>query len=156
VKLVIIAALSANRVIGRNGKIPWHLPEDLPRFKRLTTGYTVLMGRKTFESIGKPLSGRRNVVVSSHPIPNVETYSTLADALQAVQGEEQVFVIGGGTLFAQLIESADELRLTIVERDVEGDTYFPPYEHLVGSTFRLKHSEQREGYRFEDYERQVC
>jgi dihydrofolate reductase len=156
VKLVLIAALSTNRVIGRNGKVPWHLPEDLQRFKRLTTGHTLLMGRKTFESIGKPLSGRRNVVLSSRPLANVETYSTLADALRAVQGEEQVYVIGGGTVFAQLIESADELRLTIIERHVEGDTYFPPYEHLVGSTYRLKHSLQREGYRFEDYERQVA
>ncbi len=155
-KLVLIAALSTNRVIGRNGKVPWHLPEDLQRFKRLTTGHTLLMGRKTFESIGKPLSGRRNVVLSSRPLANVETYSTLADALRAVQGEEQVYVIGGGTVFAQLIESADELRLTIIERHVEGDTYFPPYEHLVGSTYRLKHSLQREGYRFEDYERQVA
>lgn len=152
-KLIIIAALSRNRVIGRGGKLPWHISEDLQRFKRLTTGHAVLMGRKTFESIGKPLSHRRNVVLTSREIPGVETYPTLSQALQALGNQDQVFVIGGGQLFAQLIEHADAMHLTLLDRDVEGDTYFPPYEHLIGTRYKLLSREQHEGFVFEDYEK---
>lgn len=152
-KLSIIAALNRDRVIGVGGKLPWHVSEDLKRFKRLTTGHTVLMGRKTYESMGKPLSNRRNVVLTSQKIPGVETYPTIGHALQALQDQEQVFVIGGGELYAQLLDSAQAMYLTIVDQDVKGDTFFPSYEHLIGSTFRLVNSEQCEGYRFEDYER---
>lgn len=150
-KLIIIAALSRNRVIGKDGKLPWHISEDLKRFKRLTTGHTVLMGRKTFESLGKPLPHRRNVVLTSHTLPDVETYPTLAQALQALEKEEKVFVIGGGEIFAQLIDHADELHLTLVDQEVEGDTFFPPYEHLVGTRYRLVSREVHEGFVFEDY-----
>jgi dihydrofolate reductase len=150
-KLIIIAALSRNRVIGKDGKLPWHISEDLKRFKRLTTGHTVLMGRKTFESLGKPLPNRRNVVLTSRTLPEVETYPTLADALRALENEEKVFVIGGGEVFAQLIDHADALYLTLVDREVEGDTYFPPYEHLIGSRYRLVAREEHEGFVFEDY-----
>lgn len=150
-KLIIIAALSRNRVIGKDGKLPWHISEDLKRFKRLTTGHTVLMGRKTFESLGKPLPHRRNVVLTSHTLPDVETYPTLAQALQALEKEEKVFVIGGGEIFAQLIDHADELHLTLVDQEVEGDTFFPPYEHLVGTRYRLVSREVHEGFVFENY-----
>ena len=152
-KLVIIAALSKNRVIGKNGKLPWHIPEDLKRFKLLTTGHTVLMGRKTFESLGKPLPNRRNVVLTSTELPNVETYPILAHALQALEKEKTVFVIGGGEIFAQLIEHVDEMYLTIVEKEYEGDTFFPPYEHLIGTRYALAGREERDGYAFEDYVR---
>lgn len=150
-KLIIIAALTRNRVIGKDGKLPWHISEDLKRFKRLTIGHTVLMGRKTFESLGKPLPNRRNVVLTSRPIPDVETYPTLAQALQALETEEKVFVIGGGEIFAQLIDHADELFLTLVDKEVEGDTFFPPYAHLVGTRYRLVSREEHEGFVFEDY-----
>ncbi len=150
-KLIIIAALSRNRVIGKGGKLPWHISEDLKRFKRLTTGHTVLMGRKTFESLGKPLPNRRNVVLSSRTLPGIETYPTLADALRALENEEKVFVIGGGEVFAQLIDQADALYLTLVDHEVEGDTFFPPYEHLIGSRYRLVAREEHEGFVFEDY-----
>jgi dihydrofolate reductase len=153
VKLSIIAALNRDRVIGVGGKLPWHVSEDLKRFKRLTTGHTVLMGRKTYESMGKPLPNRRNVVLTSQKIQGVETYPTIGHALQALQDQEQVFVIGGGELYTQLLDSAQALYLTIVDQVVEGDTFFPPYEHLIGDTFRLVNSEPHEGYRFEDYER---
>ena len=105
-KLVLIAALTRRRVIGAGGRIPWHLSEDLKRFKRGTTGHTVLMGRKTFESIGKLLPNRRNVVLSSRPVPGVETYASLDEALASLKDESQVFVIGGGTLYAQTLERA--------------------------------------------------
>jgi dihydrofolate reductase len=107
VKLAIIAALARNRVIGKDGNLPWHLPEDLKRFKRLTSGHPVLMGRKTFESLGKPLAGRRNVVLSSHPVPGVETFASIPEALSALAGSELVFVLGGGQIYAQLLEQAD-------------------------------------------------
>ncbi|MBI3005172.1 MAG: dihydrofolate reductase [Ignavibacteriales bacterium] len=152
-KLIIIAALSRNRVIGKNGRIPWHISEDLKRFKRITTGHTVLMGRKTYESMGKPLANRRNVVLTSMTIPGVETFSSLGEALQGLAGQEKVFVIGGGELFAQVLESADEMHLTLVDKDVEGDAFFPPFEHLVGKVFKEVSGEQGDGFTFVDYKR---
>jgi dihydrofolate reductase len=153
VKLAIIVAIAHNRVIGKDGKLPWHISEDLKRFKRLTTGHAVLMGRKTFESIGRPLPNRRNVVISSTPRPGVETYRTVAEALEALKDQEKVFVIGGGQLYACLLDSVDELYLTLVDKNIEGDTFFPPYEQLLGTRFREVVREEHEGYRFVDYQR---
>ena len=152
-KLIIIAALTKDRVIGKDRTVPWDIPEDMQRFKRLTTGHTVLMGRGTYETLSTPLTNRRNVVLSSQPITGVETYSTIADALNALRNEEDIYLIGGGQLFAQLLTSASELRLTVVDRKSEGDTFFPPYEHLVGSVFKLVSKEQHRGFSFEDYVR---
>jgi len=152
VKLAIIVAVARNRVIGKGGKLPWHISEDLRRFKRLTTGHAVLMGRKTFESIGRPLPNRRNVVISSTPQAGAETYRSISEALEALQNQEKVFVIGGGQLYARLLDSADELYLTLVDRDVEGDTFFPLYEHLLGTKFREVGREEHEGYAFVDYQ----
>lgn len=152
-KLALIVAVARNRVIGKGGKLPWHISEDLKRFKRLTTGHTVLMGRKTFESIGRPLPNRRNVVISSTPQPGVETYRSVTEALEALKDEEKIFVMGGGQLYACLLDSADELYLTLVDKDVEGDTFFPPYEHMLGTRFREAAREEREGYTFVDYTR---
>jgi dihydrofolate reductase len=151
--LIIIAALSRNRVIGKDRAVPWDIPEDMQRFKSLTTGHPVLMGRGTYETLSSPLTNRRNVVLSSQPISGVETYPTIAEALDALRDEGDVYLIGGGQIFAQLITSASELRLTIVERRMEGDTFFPPYEHLIGSVFRLVRKEKHEGFSFEDYVR---
>jgi dihydrofolate reductase len=154
VKLAIIVAVARNRVIGKAGKLPWHISEDLKRFKRLTTGHTILMGRKTYESIGRPLPLRRNVVVSSRPLPGVESYRSIAEALASLSGEEKVFVIGGGTLFDVLLEEADELYITLVDQEVDGDTFFPPYEHLLGTRFREVAREEHAGYAFVDYKRE--
>ncbi len=150
-KLIIIAALNKKRVIGNNGKLPWHISEDLKRFKKLTVGHTVLMGRKTFESMGKPLPDRRNVVLASKKIPGVETYSTIAAALAALKKEKKIFVIGGGKVFEQFLDRVDELRLTLVDIGVDGDTFFPSYEHLIGTRFMLVNEEKHEGYTFRDY-----
>ena len=152
-KLAIIAAVGRNRAIGNAGKLPWHLSEDLKRFKRLTTGHAILMGRKTWESIGRPLPGRRNVVLSSSPVPGVETYASAEGALRALASAERVFVIGGGTVYAQLLDRADELYLTLVDREVEADTFFPPYEHLLGSVFREVAREPHGEFEFVDYVR---
>jgi dihydrofolate reductase len=149
--LIIIAALNRKRVIGKDGKLPWHISEDLKRFKRLTVGHTVLMGRKTYESLGKPLSDRRNVVLTSQSIPGVETYDSQEAALAALRSQEKIFIIGGGKIFKQFLDRANELYLTLVDNDIDGDTFFPPYEHLIGTRFKLRNEEKHEGFVFLDY-----
>ena len=151
-RIAIIAAIARNRVIGRNGRLPWHIPEDLARFKQLTTGHVILMGRRTYEAIGGPLPGRRNVVVASQPVPGIETHPSIDAALTALVDEPFVFVIGGSSLFAAFLPRADLLYLTRVEQSPEGDTFFPPYETILERRFRLTSTEQHTGFRFEDYE----
>ncbi len=150
-KLALIAAVARNRVIGRDGRIPWHISDDLKRFKRLTVGHTVLMGRRTWESLGRPLVDRRNVVLSSRAIPDVETYPSVEKALEALSGEERVFVIGGAALYARFLDCADELYLTLVDQEPEGDTLFPPYEEVLRTRYRLTRREDHHGYHFVDY-----
>ena len=111
------------------------------------------MGRKTFESITSSLPNRRRVVISSKPIPGIEIFSSVDKALAALADQEKVFVIGGGQVYAETLARADELLLTLVDREVDGDTFFPPYEHLLDSKFQLKAEEKHERYRFLDYER---
>ncbi len=152
-KLIAIAAVSLNRVIGKNGHVPWDIPDDLHRFMRLTVGHTVLMGRKSYESLGKPLPKRRNVVLTSKTIAGVETYPSIDAALEAVRSDEKVFVIGGGDIFRQMLHLVDMIQLTLVERVVEGDTFFPPYEDFVGSEFSVQFEEQHEGFKYLDYVR---
>lgn len=152
-KLIIIAALNRNGVIGRGGTVPWHIPADLQRFKELTMGHTVVMGRKTFESIGKILPGRRNVVVTSRTLPDVEHYHSVDDALKALRSEERVFVIGGGKVFEQTIMRADEMMLTRVNNEEEGDTFFPASEQYIIQHFVLTQEERHEGFIFQQYRR---
>lgn len=152
-KLAIIVAIGKNRVIGKGGKLPWHIPEDLKRFKRLTTGHSVLMGRKTWESLGKPLVNRRNVVITSRLIPGIECYATIDAALAALRDQERVYVIGGARIYSDLFPKADELYLTFVEQTVEGDAYFPAYEEELQRKFKVVSREKREGYEFVDYVR---
>jgi dihydrofolate reductase len=155
VKLIIIAALSRNLVIGKDGKVPWDIPEDVARFKRFTRGHTVLMGRRSYETLEDPLTQRRNVVLTSHTLPGVETYPSIAVALERLHDQDKVYVIGGGEIFRAMLTEVDEWNLTHVEREVEGDTFFPPYEHLVGTRFILSNEVQRQGYRFSDYVRRA-
>lgn len=129
----LIAAMSQNRVIGRNGQLPWRLPADLQHFKQLTTGHTLIMGRKTFESVGKALPNRTNLVLSRQPnysAANIEVFTTLADALAAVNPDEvEVFVVGGGEIYAQALPLADRIYLTVVHQSFEGDAFFPDFSH---------------------------
>lgn len=150
-KLALIAAVARNRGIGYKGELPWKLPEDMRRFKQITTGHAVLMGRKTFEALGKPLPRRRNVVLTHSQIPGIETYPAIEAALEAMANEQRVFVIGGGEVYGQLLENADELFLTHVHRDVVADAFFPPFEHLVGTRFREFFRDDREEFSFVDY-----
>jgi dihydrofolate reductase len=127
-----IAAMSLNRVIGVGNRIPWHLPEDFKWFKRLTTGHVIVMGRKTYESIGKPLPNRITLVLtrSAAPIPGVRTISDLRQidrADPALAGRE-IFICGGAQIYRQALPLCSDLYLTVVQREVEGDTFFPPFE----------------------------
>ena len=161
-EFVIIAAVAEeNRVIGQGMDLPWRLPEDLKRFKRLTLGEPLLMGRKTFESLvhqfGGPLPGRRNVVLTSRAAwpeyPEVETYTSVEDALKALADSDRIFIGGGGTIYAQFLERADRMELTLVEGRYEGDAFFPPFEHLIGTAFVVTAEDRRDGYRFVTYTR---
>ena len=152
-RLALIAAIGPDRVIGREGALPWHISEDLKRFKRLTTGSAILMGRKTRESLGRSLPHRRNVVLSRSPVPGVETHASVPEALAALKEEERVFVIGGGQAYAATIDIADELFLTLVHRRVTGDAFFPPYEHLLGTRFAEVFREVHADFEFVDYAR---
>lgn len=124
-----IAAMSLNRVIGNGNQIPWHLPEDFKWFKATTTGHVIVMGRKTFESIGKPLPNRETIVLSrsawSHS--GVQTISSL-DELSAIAGDKQVFICGGAQIYEQALPLCSELFLTLVKREVVGDAFFPKFE----------------------------
>jgi len=126
--LKAIAAMSLNRVIGNGNQIPWHLPEDFKWFKATTTGHVIVMGRKTFESIGKPLPNRETIVLSrsawSHP--RVKTISHLEE-LPAIAGDRQVFICGGAQIYEQTLPQCAELLLTLVNREVAGDAYFPEF-----------------------------
>ncbi len=127
-KISLIVAAATNNVIGRDGGLPWHLFEDLKRFKRLTTGKPIIMGRRTYESIGKPLPDRRNIVISSRDgleIEGCEVVATPADALKLAAGAEEVMVIGGGRVYEQMLPMADRIYMTRVHASVDGDTYIP-------------------------------
>ncbi len=127
-KISLIVAAATNNVIGRDGGLPWHLSEDLKRFKRLTTGKPVIMGRLTYESIGKPLPDRRNIVISSRKgleIDGCEVVASPDAAIELTADDEEVMVIGGGGVYAQMLPMADRIYLTRVHASVDGDTYIP-------------------------------
>lgn len=139
----LIVAVSENGVIGSEGRLPWKLPADLARFKALTMGHPIIMGRKTHESIGRSLPGRRNVVVSSqsdYSPPGVEVVPSLEAALEGCREESEVFVIGGAVLFRSALPHADRIYLTLVEAKLPGDTFF---EIPSGAAWRLVSEEFR-------------
>ena len=127
-KISLIVAAATNNVIGRDGGLPWHLSEDLKRFKRLTTGKPIIMGRLTHESIGMPLPDRRNIVISSREglkIEGCEVVATPDAALALVAGAEEVMIIGGGKVYEQVLPTADRIYMTRVDAIPDGDTFFP-------------------------------
>ncbi len=129
--LSIIAALSRNGVIGKDNQLPWRLPADLKHFKAVTLGKPVIMGRKTFESIGKPLPGRANIVVSRDPqfrAAGIAVAHSLDDALAQVHAAPEIMLIGGAQLYAQTLPRAQRLYLTLIGTDIDGDTHFPQYD----------------------------
>lgn len=165
-KLTIIVAVAQNNVIGRGNSLPWHLSADMKRFKELTTGHTVLMGRNTYESIGRPLPNRRNVVLSRtldhDAIEGCEVYSGLDEFLQkGCLADEHVYVIGGGHLYREVMNRklAETLRLTYVHCSPFGDTFFPEIDEKEWKeVYREKHNANDKNdfdYDFVDYERRV-
>ena len=130
-RVYLVAAVAANGVIGKDGHLPWHLPEDLKHFKKLTLGHPVIMGRRTWGSLGKPLPGRENIVVTrqaGYDAPGAAVANSLDGALALCIGEPVAFVIGGTTLFEESLPTAAGLVMTEIHRDYEGDTWFPDYD----------------------------
>jgi dihydrofolate reductase len=123
-----IVAMSLNRVIGKENKLPWHLPEELRWFKEMTTGQVIIMGRKTWESIGKPLPNRETIVVTRADLPNVRTARSLAE-IDLEADSRDYFVIGGAQLFREALPRCSDVYLTVVKREVEGDVFLDPFEH---------------------------
>jgi len=167
-EIIIIAALAeSNRAIAQNGKLPWRIPEDSQRFQSLTLNHTVIMGRKTWENDlnNCPLKNRKNIVISSSPqrvkiesaslnnSDNILIFKSIKEALSKAAETEKIFIAGGAVIYAQTIELADTLELTLVEGDFEGDTFFPEYQSLIGSQFELLAKEVHPGFRYETYKR---
>jgi dihydrofolate reductase len=124
-----VAAMSLNRVIGQGNKIPWHLPEDFKWFKKLTTGHILVMGRKTFESIGRPLPNRTTIVLSRTGFanPGVKTVTSLGQ-IEVANEAAEVFICGGADVYQQALPLCSDLYLTLVKRTVDGDAFFPAFE----------------------------
>ena len=130
-----IAAIGENRELGLNGKIPWHIPEDFKHFKKITTGHPVIMGRKTFESIGKPLPGRTNIIITRNTDFKAAGCIVVDSIKKAIEeakkyNQEEIFVIGGGEIYKQALPYIDKLYLTVVKGSFEADAYFPDYSNF--------------------------
>lgn len=155
--IAIIAALDQKKGIGKAGQLPWHLSEDLKRFKQITSGHSVIMGRKTFESIKKPLPDRKNIVISSHlqnldgEIKDLVFVSSLEEALEIAKGD--AFIIGGGQVYAESIDRAEKLYLTKVEGDFNCDTFFPDFLQFSKETFIGAGEENGIRYKFLELEK---
>ena len=160
--LSIIVAKGKNNIIGKDNKMVWHLPEDLKHFKNLTTGHTIIMGRKTFESLGKPLPNRKHIIFSQNPDfkvndENVEVVHSLLQIQDLIEGKEEAFVIGGAMIYNFLMPYVKKMYVTEIEKDFEGDTFFPIIDSEVWKeTSRekgIKDEENNLDYYFVTYER---
>jgi dihydrofolate reductase len=136
-RISLVVAMDRNRVIGRNNSLPWYLPEDLRFFKRITMGKPVIMGRRTWESIGRPLPGRANIVVTRQPdyeadgikvVHDMKEALMLAEAIGEIDGRDEAMIIGGSEIFLDSLRYADRIYLTEVHGEVEGDTWFPDFD----------------------------
>jgi dihydrofolate reductase len=157
-RLSLIAAVARNGAIGRDNALLWHLPEDLQHFKRTTLGCPIIMGRKTWDSIGRPLPGRHNIVISRDPdwtATGASTASSLPQALEMAGDAPKVFVIGGAQIYALALPLADELVLTEVDEDAEGDTFFPNWnrQDFTPTSHEAHRSAQGLSYAFVTYQR---
>jgi dihydrofolate reductase len=164
-KVCIVVAIGRNRELGKDGKLLWHIPDDLKRFRALTTGHPVIMGRKTFESIvgylGKPLPGRTNIVVTREKnydiskYPEVVVCHSLEEALEKAKAldAEEVHIGGGAQLYEQALPLVDKLYLTVIDDAKEADTFFPPYENDFKAVKEEKHEWDGLRYSWIDFER---
>lgn len=157
-KVSLIAALSKNHVIGKDNKLPWNIPEDLKRFQALTKNHPIIMGRKTFESIGRVLPNRTNIVITRDDNWNhqgVIVSHSLEEALEVAKQHnlQEIFVIGGGQIFEQVIKKADKLYLTVVDREISGDAFFPDFSEFKKITFEKTGQSGDLTYTFMELER---
>jgi dihydrofolate reductase len=150
-----IVACSSNGVIGKDNKIPWYISEDLRHFKKLTQHHTIIMGRKTYESIGHPLPNRRNIIVTKTLLPTaevkIEIVSTLDEALRCCPQDEESFIIGGSTIYQQTITLIKTIYMTKVHKIVEGDVFYPE----IPNTFNLVDQEDKDGFSFLVYKQKT-
>jgi len=157
-KISIICAIAENRAIGKNNDLLWHIPEDFKHFKEKTSGHVIVMGQKTFESIGKPLPNRTTIVLSNDPVFNTEgvivarTFEEVFERARELEKEE-VFICGGGSVYAQTIEMVDKLYLTVVKGDFEADVFFPEYSEFTKIVSERKSSDENFEYSFLELER---
>lgn len=150
-ELSIIVAIAKNRAIGKNNELLWHISEDLKHFKSVTMGCPIIMGRKTYESIGRPLPGRRNIVISRDTcidISGCECFNSIDDAVNACKSEDKVFIIGGGDIYRQTLPLADRLYLTVVDREYEADIFFPEINMKDWEEESLEHYERGENFQY--------
>ncbi len=157
-----VAAMARNRVIGKDNKLPWHLPEDMKFFREITKGHILILGRKTFESLGKPLKGRLHLVVTRQPLkstdPLVIYVDSVSSALEEIkkvasQWPEEIMIIGGGEIYRQTLSQTDRIYLTVIEKDFEGDAHFPEFsDHEFKLVDQKQHSDPLP-FSFRIYER---
>ncbi|MCK9200395.1 MAG: dihydrofolate reductase [Gallionella sp.] len=159
-RLSIIVAMAKNRTIGVDNTLPWRCPEDLKHFKALTMGHHMIMGRKTYDSIGKPLPGRTTVVVTRNrdlQVPGCVTTHTLEQSIAACAGDEMAFIVGGAELYAQALPLVDTLYITEIQQDIEGDAHFPEFDKTewqeVSREMRIQETPQPLEYHFVCYRR---
>ena len=141
--LSMIVAHADNRIIGKNNEMPWHLPADLAYFKKITLGKPIIMGRKTYESIGRPLPGRQNIVISrdeNYQAAGIDSVTSVEQAISLAGEVDEVMVIGGGAIYAHCLPFANRLYITHIKSNIEGDTQFPEYD--VVNDWQLTQSEQ--------------
>ena len=157
-KISIICAIAENRAIGKNNQLLWHIPEDFKHFKEKTSGHVIVMGQKTFESIGKPLPNRTTIVLSNDPAFDIEgvivarTFEEVFTKAREIEKEE-VFICGGGSVYAQTIGMADKLYLTVVKGNLEADTFFPEYGEFKRVVSERKSQDENFEYSFLELER---
>ena len=150
----LVVAAAKNNVIGRDGELPWHLPDDLRHFKRLTTGKPIIMGRRTFESIGRPLPDRHNIVMTRDPdyaAAGCDVVTSVSDALKLAGDDTEVMVIGGGQVYRDFLPRADRIYLTRVQAEIDGDTYFPEIDASEWQLVSSEHhdADDKHAYAFE-------
>lgn len=155
--VILIAVMATNRVIGRDNTIPWHIPEELRFFKRTTMGFPVVMGRLTYESLKGPLPGRQNIVISRNPdyhSEGTDNVTSLEQALALVGDAEKVFILGGSQIFKKAMPIADDIILSVLDREVKGDVYFPDFsDDDFQQTAHERHEEGKEPFTVFYYKR---
>lgn len=156
-KISLIAAIaSENRALGKNNRLIYYIPEDLKRFKQITSGHPIIMGRKTFESIGQPLPNRKNIVVThdkDYFAEGITVVHSVEEALKEAEGTDEVFIIGGGQIYQEAIKLADKLYLTVIEGNPEADTFFPDFQDFKKVVFEQSHESDGLKYKFLTLER---